>query len=232
MMRFEPPPAAMSRREWRRLREENAGGDDAAEPGGAPLRILTICTGNVCRSPMAEVLLRARLEGLGVDVHSAGSRALVGREMPEPAQRLAIAHGASAEDAAAHRARLLTESVAADADLILAMSREHRTAAVERAPQLLRRTFTAREFARLSASLTDEDVRTAAEAAGTDPRARLSAVLALVTLQRGRVAPVPPQEEDVLDPYRRDSSVYEASAAQLVPAVGEFSRVLRAALMR
>jgi len=199
-------------------------------PDDGPATILMVCTGNICRSPMAEVLLRSRLLGVSTRVHSAGTRALVEHEMDRPMQRIASRHGASADDITAHRARQLREPLADDADLVLAMSREHRTAAVELSPRLLRRAFTVREFARLSSSLGDDEIRRAADAAGTEPRARLAAVVTLVSGQRGHAAPATATDDDVIDPYRRAPEVYEESAAQLVPAIDEVARVLRAAL--
>jgi len=206
--------------------------DPEPAPGVAdsPMTILTVCTGNICRSPMAEVLLRARLQGAGVRVHSAGTRALVDHGMDRTAQEIAVQHGASAEEVAAHRARWLQEPLADDADLVLAMSREHRTAAVELSPRHLRHTFTVREFARLSSSLDDDEIRRTADAAGSAPRARLSAVVSLVSGQRGLAAPAVADDDDVVDPYRRAREVYEESAEQLAPAVDEVARVVRAAL--
>lgn len=189
-----------------------------------------VCTGNVCRSPMAEALLRAELSGAGVRIHSAGTRALIDKPMTAEAQELAIEFGASREVVEAHRARWLLEPIAEDADLVLTMSREHRTGAVELAPRMLRQTFTIREFARLARDLSSDEIASAADAAGDSPRARLGAVTALVTQQRGITPPAPPQDDDVIDPYRRSREMYEKSAAQLVPAVAEVSRVLRAAL--
>lgn len=218
-------PSGMTRRELRERAEALR-----ARAGDEPVRILTVCTGNICRSPMAEALLRAELEGTPVRVHSAGTRALIDKPMTADAQDLAVQYGASEDVVAAHRARWLLEPIAEDADLVLTMAREHRTGAVELAPRLLRQTFTIREFARLSGDLSDDAIAAAADAAGTAPRARLAAVTALITQQRGAVPPVPPQDDDVIDPYRRSRETYEESAAQLVPAVREVARVLRATL--
>lgn len=218
MSDFDVPPR--TRREQRLM--------DTAD-AGAPV-ILMVCTGNICRSPLAEVLLRSRLQGVDVRVHSAGTRAPVGKEMSGFSQEIAIEHGASPEEVAAHRARWLQEPLAEDADLILAMSREHRTAAVELSPRHLRHTLTLREFARLGASLTDDEIRAAADAAGSAPRARLAAVVSLVSGQRGLSAPVAPHDDDVIDPYRRERTVYEESAEQLVPAVDAVARIVGVAL--
>jgi len=195
-----------------------------------PVRVLMVCTGNICRSPMAEVLLRARLQSLPVRVHSAGTRGLVDKQMPADAQQLAVEFGASPDDVEAHRARWLQEPIADDADLIFAMSREHRTATVELAPRMLRQTFTIREFAHLAHGLTDDQIKSTADAAGTTPRARLAAVTTLVTQQRGIASPAPAEDDDIIDPYRRSRETYEKSARQLVPAVDEVARVLRVGL--
>ena len=218
-------PSGMTRRELRERAEtvRNRAGDEQ-------VRVLMVCTGNICRSPMAEALLRAQVNSRAVRIHSAGTRALIDKPMTQDARDLAIEHGADEETVESHRARWLLEPVADDADVIFAMSREHRTAAVELAPRVLRQTFTIREFARLARELPSETIKGTADAAGTSPRARLAAVSALVTQQRGTITPVLPQDDDIIDPYRRSRETYEKSAAQLIPAVDEVARVLRATL--
>ena len=76
-----------------------------------PFAIVTICTGNICRSPLAEVLLRERLSGVGVVVRSAGTHALTGHGMSPEAQELAVRLGGDPSAAAAHRGRLLDEEL-------------------------------------------------------------------------------------------------------------------------
>jgi len=233
----------ISRTELRRLRDSMARGADPL-PAEVPLSrpapaapstpaasrgtILTVCTGNICRSPMGEALLRSALRDLGVRVHSAGTHALVDHEMTEQAQQLAVRFGADTTDAAAHRARLLTPAHLDESDLVLAMAREHRSHTVQLSPAALHRTFTVREFARLSATLSDDDVRNGVTPAGSDPSTRLRALARLVAGQRGMV-PAAPDEDDVIDPYRRSQNTYDLSASQLVPAVAEVTRVVRAA---
>jgi protein-tyrosine phosphatase len=82
-------------------------------------RVLVVCTGNICRSPMAEGLLRDRLARLGHGtVESAGIAALVGR----PAERHAVALLArKGIDISGHRARQLTPELVAEADVVLVM---------------------------------------------------------------------------------------------------------------
>jgi protein-tyrosine phosphatase len=83
-------------------------------------RILMVCTGNICRSPMAEVLLAKRLRDLGweVAVESAGLAALVGHRADPTARALMGAHGLDLER---HRARQLTPELIRSFELILVM---------------------------------------------------------------------------------------------------------------
>lgn len=195
------------------------------------VEVLTVCTGNVARSPLAAQLLRLRLAPLDVRVASAGTRPLVAEPMAPEAVRLAASLGIPAADSAAHRARWLSEEHVSGSDLVLAMTREHRTHVVELAPARVRAAFTVREFARLARDLPDTDVRATADTAGAEPHLRVRAVLALLAERRGELGPpAEPADDDVIDPYRRSRQTYELAAAQLVPAVGEVARVLRAIL--
>ena len=202
-------------------------------PGGgtSTIEILTVCTGNICRSPLAEQVLRARLADLDVSVASAGTRALIDEPMTAEAARLAASLGVPDDDSRAHRARWLAEPHLARVDLVIAMERAHRTHAVELAPARTRSTFTAREFARLAEGLADADIRSAVDAAGRDPHARVRAALGLLTARRGELEPpADPAADDVIDPYRRSWQVYKQSAGELMPGLDAVARVLRAAL--
>lgn len=193
--------------------------------------IMTVCTGNICRSPLAEVLLRARLSDLGVRVHSAGTQGLDAAPMTSEAQRLAVELGGSVDDAAMHRSRFLTEHDLSTPDLVLAMSREHRRRVVELAPSRMRRTFTAREFGRLAEDVSDEEIRAVAHAAGGDARERMRVAVAEIAARRGLVPPLADgSDDDVVDPYRRSWDTYQRSAAQLIPGLDQVVRVLMAAV--
>jgi protein-tyrosine-phosphatase len=86
--------------------------------------ILFVCTGNTCRSPMAEALLReaAAARGLDVVVSSAGAGAWDGAPVSEGAYLVGLENGL---DLSNHRARLLTREIVRGADLILVMSGHH-----------------------------------------------------------------------------------------------------------
>ncbi|MCW2614387.1 MAG: Tyrosine phosphatase, partial [Frankiales bacterium] len=112
-------------------------------------RVLHVCTGNICRSPMAERLMRAGLaERLGADadrfvVESAGTWGHSGSPMEAHAHTTLASYGV---DGADFRARELVAEHVAGADLVLGATREHRAAAVVLHPRAASRTFTLREL--------------------------------------------------------------------------------------
>ncbi|MCA8066516.1 low molecular weight protein-tyrosine-phosphatase [Burkholderia sp. AU38729] len=98
--------------------------------------LLVVCVGNVCRSPMAQALLRARLPG--VDVRSAGIGALDGQPADPHAIDLMRERGL---DLAAHRARQVSSRHVTRADLILTMDLEQKRWLERRHPFLCGRVF-------------------------------------------------------------------------------------------
>jgi protein-tyrosine phosphatase len=92
------------------------------EPG-APYRVCLVCLGNICRSPMAETVLRAALAAAGLDgavvVDSAGTGDWHVGDAMDPGARSALA--SRGHDGSAHRARQFESSWLSRYDLILAM---------------------------------------------------------------------------------------------------------------
>jgi protein-tyrosine phosphatase len=104
-------------------------------------RILMVCVGNICRSPMAEVLLRERLRAhpRAPTIGSAGIAALVGKPADPMAVQLMQERGI---DLTAHRARQLTPELIRGSDLILVMEQGHQRAVEEMLPAARGRVFT------------------------------------------------------------------------------------------
>jgi protein-tyrosine-phosphatase len=87
--------------------------------------MLFVCTGNTCRSPMAEAIARhlAAERGLGdVEVGSAGTSAWEGAPASDGSLLVGIEHGL---DLSQHRARQLTRELVDSSDIIFAMSPHH-----------------------------------------------------------------------------------------------------------
>jgi tRNA threonylcarbamoyl adenosine modification protein (Sua5/YciO/YrdC/YwlC family) len=114
----------------------------------ASVMVLLICTGNTCRSPMAELLMRRRLaavlkckpeelEDRGVIVASAGIAAAAGCPPSTEAVQVMKEHGL---DLSRHEAQPLTDSLVRHADLILTMTDGHRQAILSRWPEAAERT--------------------------------------------------------------------------------------------
>lgn len=101
-----------------------------------PYRVMTVCTGNICRSPMAQVVLADRFEqaGLGglVVVDSTGiSDEEHGNPIDRRARRVLAAHG---YEVPAHSARRIRRSELAERDLLLPMTASHARALRALAP--------------------------------------------------------------------------------------------------
>ncbi|PFG34766.1 low molecular weight protein-tyrosine-phosphatase [Sanguibacter antarcticus] len=94
------------------------------------LRIMTVCTGNICRSPMAEIVLRERLDAAGLGEHVVvDSTGVTSEEVGNPIDRRAravlVAAGYSDAALDAHRARRTDAADLAERDLVLAMTTDH-----------------------------------------------------------------------------------------------------------
>jgi protein-tyrosine phosphatase len=198
-------------------------GRNLLEVNLSAVSVLTVCSGNICRSPFAAALLAEDLDPQLISVSSAGVVAAADDEATPQTIDLASRSGINL---AGHRARYLTELMVAQSDLILAMSRTHRRTIIEYAPRKAKLAFTVREFARLAATLTNQEILEAADA-GTTSNERIMAAIALVSSRKGQFQlPANPADDDVIDPYRQTSAVYSLMAEQLVPAVSEVRRII------
>ncbi|WP_142057098.1 low molecular weight phosphatase family protein [Pseudarthrobacter sp. B4EP4b] len=201
----------------------------------APVRILTVCTGNICRSPVAERLLQAGLNQVlpgGFEVRSAGTRAMVGDPIQPMSADIIRTFGGDPEQFAA---RQLTPKILRGVDLVLTMTSGHRGEVLQLDASLLKRTFTIREFARMLDVLDQR-----AEAAGNpsegmdddgDPLAANHAfwrgLPARAAAVRHLSLPADSAENDIIDPYRRAPEVYRQMEDELAPAIVSILRHAR-----
>ena len=111
-----------------------------------PFTVLHVCMGNICRSPMAEALLRHHVAARGVDA-TVSSAGLLYDDAEASANAVTVL-GRRGLDLSAHRSRKITADLLQRPDLVLAMERRHVREAVVLAPAIFPRTFTLKELVR------------------------------------------------------------------------------------
>lgn len=172
-----------------------------------PFAVLTVCTGNICRSPLAEALLRMRFTGdERFEVGSAGLHAVVGAPMDPAAAKQLVALGG---DPAGLIGEQLGDAHADAADLILTMTVSQRDELVRRHPRAMRKVFTCAEFTAL--------LEGAGDAAGADPRAKVE----LAARSRATVALT--AADDIDDPIDAPDEMHARIAAQITGYVDSIS---------
>lgn len=107
-------------------------------------RILVVCIGNICRSPMAAGLFRQAMPD--VQTCSAGMSALVGHGADPVAVQIMAERGI---DITAHRARMLTDAIVRDSDLILVMDDQQKQQITTKYPHVRGKVFRLGEAASL-----------------------------------------------------------------------------------
>ena len=179
------------------------------------MHIMFVCTGNICRSPMGELLLKRYLEGTSIGVSSAGTRGLPSQPMDPSSAQLLRAVGI---DPDAFRSRRLTTDMANSADLILCFEQQQRESIVILAPSTVQYTFLLTDFANMSkycAACGMVEGRTVQE--------RLESIMRASTLIR----PLLPAAPDIPDPVGQSFDKFEEAAKQTNRELRSILKALR-----
>ncbi|MCS5731495.1 hypothetical protein N1031_17170 [Herbiconiux moechotypicola] len=172
-----------------------------------------MCTGNICRSPLAEKLMRKRLADAGaVDplVTSAGLHAVVGGAMDAIPAAIAERNGLDPT----HHARQLGSDLARSGSMFLTLTRAQRDELTQEFPVAMRRTFTLVEIVRL---MKEHPLQVTGLNEGRD--------LFDVSMDASRSRPLVTlgEQDDVIDPYRRSAATHEAVGQRIEMLVSELS---------
>jgi sulfate adenylyltransferase len=177
----------------RSLQGVSTPGDVRADLSHDPLRVLFVCTANICRSPYMELATRRLLgDDASVEVSSAGTHGFVDHPMSEE-----MIPGYES-DAEAFRSRPATAALIDEADLVLTAESSHRTYLLEESPAAFRKVFTLGQFAAAVELLSDDP-----------PGGR--ALIEEVGRRRHQADPA----HDIGDPYRKGPEVARACAARI-----------------
>ena len=169
-------------------------------------RVLVVCTGNLCRSPLAQAVLAQRLSSadLAAEVSSAGLAAPSGRSPDDKLVRVGDELGV---DVRAHRSAPITTGQVENADLILTMTVEHARQVVRLVPDAASRTVPLREAAWKARAIPARGMafeRWAATLAGSVPEVERA---------------THPANMDIPDPIGRPLRKYRAMAADVVTQI-------------
>lgn len=190
-------------------------------------RILFVCTGNTCRSPLAEALLRDRADkkGIRLEIRSSGVSTVDGMPMSMHSQAVLK----EKDVAGRHSSRMLTSETAAWADLILTMTSSHKRHVVQRHPDAADKTFTLKEYV--------ED-----NTGALDAIAELERLIADVQLKQALGEPITEGDRrritelerrlpnaDIADPFGGSLQDYQACAAEIEQALDKLLEKLKRA---
>ncbi|WP_345701965.1 protein-tyrosine-phosphatase [Kitasatospora terrestris] len=184
-------------------------------------RILFVCTGNICRSPIAERLTRLELDlrlgpvlGRRILVESAGTWGHEGAPMEAHAATVLGEYGA---DSGGFAGRELLDEHVIDADLVLTATLDHRAQVISMGHAAGLRTFTIKEFTRLVRRVDPGTLPDPRDGARLTERAR--ALVRAAAALRGWLLASTPESDELDDPYGAPIGMFRNCGEEIFDAL-------------
>lgn len=210
--------------------------DKMAEPcilvnvGGLSMyRILFVCTGNTCRSPMAEGLMRrlaAEYELVGFEVRSAGVSAFEGSPVSDHAASVLIQKDCTGPE----RSTLLSQSLIDWADLVLTMTSSHKRYTIQMFPASLDKVFTLKEYVEDDPGVVDKINEM--ESLLSDLQLKQALAQKITDEEQSRILTLEKElpNHDIADPFGGSLRNYQSCASEIEDSLIKLITKLKASL--
>lgn len=178
------------------------------------MKVLFVCTGNICRSPMGELLFPQFFTDPDLQVDSAGTNGLVDSPIDPSSGKLMAQDGI---DASAFRSKRLTPQLALGSDIIFCFSKHQQQKIATIAPPATRKTVTLNDFAAIAQYCAKEGL-----IEGDTYEERMQSILDNMSLVRPMVG----STNDIADPYRKEFEAFETAHEEIGTAIATIAEAV------
>ena len=178
------------------------------------MKVLFVCTGNICRSPMGELMFPLFFHDTSIIADSAGTHGLINSPIDPSSATLMARDGI---DASQFRSKRLTPQIALSNDLILCFTEHQRKKIVTLAPRVRTRTYLLNDFANLCKYFEQNNLLKS-----DTIEDRMNEVMYNSSMVRHMV----PTATDIEDPYRKDFQAFQTAHDQIGYAIADIASAL------